>query len=156
MTGQMNEFEWLQWFLAENFGGQLKSVVANTDLAIINQTRLEGRIEKMNTEIQAKINEIKAAFAADSDVKAKVLSEIKDMVAKLKDAQAGSEAAIAKAVAAAKDAQKAEDVTGFEAANKEVSDALAGVQKSFEASVAATKELDAQIPDLVVPVPVPA
>lgn len=155
MTGQMNEFEWLQWFLAENFGGQLKSVVANTDLALVNQTKLEGRIEKMNTDIQKKIDDLKAGIAADSEVKAKVLGEIKDIVAKLKDAQAGSEAAIAKAVSAAKDAQKAEDVAGFEAANKEVSDALASVQTNFEAGVAATKVLDAQIADLA-PEPVPA
>lgn len=143
-TKSMNEFEWLQWFLEADFLGVLQRVDNNVNTALINQTKVIERIDKMEANLKAQFDALTASIAADSEQKAKVLAEIKDTVKKLADAQAGGQAAIDAAVK-----------TAVEAQATEVASALVAVQDAQNASVEATKALDAQIADLE-PAPAPA
>ena len=147
MAGNMNEFEWLQWFLVENFSGQLRTAADGiAGLALTQKQTLE-RISQMEKLIQDKIEALSASIVADSEAKAKVLGEIKATVEKLKAAQGTSQEAIDAAVKAAKEAQAAEDKAAFDAANAEVVAALTSLESAHKAGVELTATLDAQVED---------
>jgi hypothetical protein len=147
MAGTMNEFEWLQWFLVENFSGRIDTALNAIAAVNSNQIKTLERISLMEKNIQDKIEALSAGMTADAEAKAKVLGEIKATVEKLKAAQGTSQEAINAAVAAAKAAQAAEDKVAFDAANAEVVAALTSLQEAQTAGLELTKTLDAQVED---------
>lgn len=146
----MNEFQFLQWFLAEQFGEQLKSIVAKGGDIVTNLTKLNERITLVEDNLKAKFDKLASDAAIANELNGKILNEVKDTVKKLADAQGGSADAIKAAVDAAKAAQAAEDKAAFDAAMAEISAAADGLQSAQDSVVASAKLIDDQIADLPV------
>jgi phage shock protein A len=108
-----------------------------------NHFEIKELLRQMNENVQAKFDELKAQAADQFAHSQKVLSEIKDTVAKLKAAQESAQAAIDAAVKAALDAS-----------NSEVSAAVDAVKAEFDKVSASIAEADAQVEDAVVVPPV--
>jgi hypothetical protein len=154
-TGDMNAFEWLQWFLTDSFAARLGEVADDVKLGLANQTRIEERITRMEISIKEKIDALTAQVAADSEAKTKVFGEIKGLLEKLATNNGDVAAQIEAAVKAAKEAQMAEDKTAFDAANAEVVSSLESLRASHAEGVTLTKTLDEAIPDAPVVEPTP-
>jgi uncharacterized coiled-coil DUF342 family protein len=116
-----------------------KVMTAVTD----NHFELKELIRHMDENVKAQFDALKAQVTEEAAKSAKVLAEIKDTVAKLKEAQESGQAAIDAAVKAAMDAS-----------NVEVIAAVGAVKAEFDKVSAIISEADAQVEDAVVVPPV--
>jgi response regulator of citrate/malate metabolism len=135
----MNAFDFVIHFF--QFWSRLFDPVVtklNTLLATIfdNHHEVKEILRKMDSNVQAKIDELKAENAAQSAASAKVLGEIKATVQKLKDAQETNEEAV-----------QARINEALAANNAEVAAELQSVLDADKAVSAAIAELDAQVED---------